>query len=265
MSKRILFILLSATLLIVSCRSQFDLLLEGHDVDKKYSTAFQLFEEGKYSKASQLFENLQLATKGTLQEDTILYYTALSKYRFRDYYAAEPIFTTFVNTFPRSVFTNEAKFLRINCMYRATYPYQLDQAPSRVALTNMQEYLIEHPDSEYIPQVEEMMSDLYERLDKKSFESAKIYYTIEDYKASHYALKNVLKDNADNIYREDVLYFICMSSYKYAFGSIRSKQRERYLTFVDDYYNFLTEYPESDHLKELNQLFDKAQAQLKTR
>jgi outer membrane protein assembly factor BamD len=94
-------------------------------------------------------------------------------------------------------------------------------------------------------------------LDRKAYENAKIYYTMEDYRAARVALKNVLKDDADNIYREDVLYYTAMASYKYADLSVPSKQRERFLVFEDDYYNFIGEYPESKYRKELDSLHKK--------
>ncbi len=86
---------------------------------------------------------------------------------------------------------------------------------------------------------------------------------MEDYLAAHYALKNVLKDNADNRYREEILYYTAMAAYKYALYSIESKQRERYLVFVDDYFNIVSEFPESKYVKELEGLYNKVQKQLK--
>ena len=50
-----------------------------------------------------------------------------------------------------------------------------------------------------------------------------------------------------------------MSSYKYAFNSIKEKQKERYMTFIDDYYNFIGEFPRVSERKELDQLFIRAQ------
>ena len=69
------------------------------------------------------------------------------------------------------------------------------------------------------------------------------------------AFRNILKEDTDNIYREDILYYIAMSSYKFAHLSVESKQKERYLTFVDDYYNFIGELPESPYRKELDVLY----------
>ena len=48
-----------------------------------------------------------------------------------------------------------------------------------------------------------------------------------------------------------------MSSYKYAEMSVRAKQKERYLVFMDDYLNFIGEYPDSPYRKELDRLYSK--------
>ena len=85
---------------------------------------------------------------------------------------------------------------------------------------------------------------------------------MEDYLASRVAFRNVIKDDAENVYREDILYYIAMSSYKYAYLSVPSKQKERYLAFVDDYYNFIGELPESKYRRELDSVYQKAQKAL---
>jgi outer membrane protein assembly factor BamD len=76
------------------------------------------------------------------------------------------------------------------------------------------------------------------------------------------AFRNVLKDDSENIYREDILYYIAMSSYNYAANSVQAKQKERYLTFIDDYYNFIGEIPESKYRRELDNVYKKAQRAL---
>ena len=85
---------------------------------------------------------------------------------------------------------------------------------------------------------------------------------MEDYKAARVAFRNVLKDDAENIYREDILYYIAKSSYKYASLSVENKQKERYLTRVDDYYNFIGELPDSPYRKELDALYRRSQKAL---
>lgn len=256
MKYRILLII-SAFLALAACKSQYELIKEGSDVGAKYDLAFQCFNAGKYTKAAELFENMSVLTNGTAREDTVLYYWGLSNYRANDYITAETNFKGFLDKFPRSPFSESAEFLRVDCLYKATYRWELDQTPTYTALAAIHEYRSAHPGSVHAAACARMLEDLDWRLDKKAFENAKIYYTMEDYKAARVALRNVLKDDSDNIFREDILYYTAMSSYKYADLSVPAKQRERFLVFQDDYYNFIGEYPESKYRAELDRLHKK--------
>jgi outer membrane protein assembly factor BamD len=257
-------LILAAVLIVAStsCKTQYELLLNSNDVKAKYEAAFNYFNEGKYSKAGSMFESLSVLTNGTERDDTVRYYWGLSNYLFRDYYTAETNFTNFIESYPRSPFASEATYLRLDCLYRSTLRYELDQDPTYKAITAISEYIIEHPDNTHMQECNDMLNELNERLDRKAYEAAKLYYKMEDYKASRVAFRNVLKDDADNVFREDILYYIAMSSYNFAHNSIPSKQRERYLTFVDDYYNFIGEIPDSRYRRELDNVYKKAQKAL---
>lgn len=259
---RFLAVTLVATMSLQSCKSEYEALLNGNDVDAKYAAAFDYFNNGKYNKAAQLFESLAVLTSGTDRDDTVQYYWGLSNYRFKDYYTAETNFTKFITSFPRSPFAEEASFLRIDCLYRSTLRYELDQVPTHNAISVISQYLVENPGNTHNAICHKMLKELNDRLDKKAYENARLYYKMEDYKSSRVAFRNILKDDAENIYREDILYYIAKSSYKYAFLSVESKQKERYLTFVDDYYNFIGELPESPYRKELDVLYRRAQKAL---
>ena len=244
----------------VSCKSEFDTLLSSNDVDAKYAAAFDYFGKGKYQKASQLFESMSFLTSGTARDDTVQYYWGLSNYRYKDYFTAESNFTKFLENFPESPFAEDALFLRLDCLYRASDRYELDQSNTKTCLAAIQEFERNYPDDEvHLQACALMKADLLGRLDRKAFEGARQYYVMEDYLAAHVALKNVLKDNADNIYREDILYYTAMSSYHYARLSVPAKQKERYLVFVDDYLNFVGEMPDSPYRKELDAMYRRSQ------
>lgn len=262
MKFRFLFAVLAALALTCSCKSQYEILLNSHDIDAKYDAAFAYFNEGKYSKASSLFESLSMLTNGTERDDTVRYYWGLSNYKYKDYYTAETNFDQFIQSFPRSPFVSDATYLRIDCLYRSTLRYELDQTPTYKAITVISQYILEHPDSEHMKECRDMLMELNERLDKKAYEAAKLYYKMEDYLAARVAFKNVLKDDSDNLYREDILYYTAMSSYKYADMSVPEKKKERYLSFVDDYYNFIGELPDSKYRRELDVVYRRAQKAL---
>ena len=242
----------------LSCKSAYETLLEGNDTQAKYEAAFDYFNQGKYSKAAQLFESLQFVVNGTPQDDTVQYYWGLSNYRAKDYFTAETNFDNFIRNFPRSPFTENAEFLRLDCLFRGTLRYELDQTNTYKCITAISEYLMNYPGTEYRSVCDRMLDDLEERLDRKAYENAYLYYKMEDYKAARVALRNVLKDDAENRYREDILFYTAMASYNYANMSVKAKQKERFLVFYDDYLNFVGEYPESPRRPELDRLYKKA-------
>jgi len=253
----------AASLLLPSCKSQYDTLLSSNDADAKYEAAFEYFNNRRYGRAASMFESMMVLTSGTEREDTVRYYWGLSNYRNHDYYTAETNFAKFLEIFPTSSpFSEHAQFLRLDCLYRATYRYELDQTPTRNCIQQINVYLKEHPGSDYEEACRDMLADLQERLDRKALEEGKLYYRMEYYKSAHVDLKNILKNNADNIYREEILYYTAMSSYKYAQMSVEAKQRERYLVFIDDYLNFIGEYESSPYRRELDVLYRRVQRAL---
>ena len=257
-----LFLVLAAAVAMLSCKSQYEILLNSNDVPLKYQAAFDYFDQGKYAKSAALFESLSVQTDGTERDDTVRYYWGLSNYNFRDYYTAETNFDKFIEKFPNSPFTSDARFLRIDCLYRSTLRYELDQKPTYTAINAISEYILEYPENTHMQDCRDMLVELNNRLDRKAYESAKLYYKMEDYLASRVALRNVLKDDSENVYREDILYYIAMSSYKYASLSVPAKRKERYLTFVDDYLNFIGELPDSHYRRELDNVYNRVQKAL---
>ena len=254
MRKLSLFAALGALLLSAfACKTQYESLLSSSDVNAKYDAAMEYFQKKKYQKAAQLFESMAVLTNGTARDDTVQYYWGLSNYRNKDYYTAESNFARFVENFPMSPFASDAAFYRLDCLYRATYRWELDQKPTLACMAAIAQYMKENADDKpHMQACHEMMLELQRRLDRKDFEAGRQYYIMEDYPAARIKLHNVLKTNADNVYREDVLYYTAMASYHYARLSVREKQKERYLTFVDDYLNFVGEYPESHYRPELD-------------
>ena len=263
MRTKLLFVALGALLLLSSCKTQYDAILYGNDTDAKYKLAFQMFEAKKYAKAAEVFESLSVALRGTPQDDTVQFYWGLSNYRYGDYPTAASNLEQFIGVFPLSPFNEEARFLYLDCLYHGTYRYELDPTPTHMALEAMRVFQIENPRSKYHDDVAAMIDDLNGRLELKAYKGAWLYYHMEDYLAAHYALKNVLKENADNRYREEILYYTAMAAYKYALNSVPDKQRERYLVFVDDYFNLVSEYPDSKYTREVESLYNKVQKILK--
>jgi outer membrane protein assembly factor BamD len=253
-----LFYFLLVVLLASSCTGKFEKLLKSNDSEQKYKAAMEYYGKEKYSKAISLFDAITLYYRGTPRDDSVNFYLAKSYFLDKDPYSASHYFNVFRQTFPRSQFTEEAGFLRCISLYETTYRPTLDPKPTTQALAAMNEFFYLYPASAWKAELQPLHDELSNRMDEKSFLSAKLYYTIENYKAAFTALKTVLKDNPNNRFREDMLYLIMSSSYMIAKNSVVSKQKDRYQTVIDEYYNVIGEYPDTKYRKEVNKMHQEA-------
>jgi outer membrane protein assembly factor BamD len=244
--------------LLASCTGKFEKLLKSNDADRKYKAAMEYYNKKKYNKAITIFDNIALYYRGTPRDDSVNFHLAKSYFLDNDPYSASHYFNTFRQTFPRSQFTEEASFLRCICLYETTYRASLDPKPTSQALAAINEFNYLYPASAWKKELQPLLEELSGRMDEKNFLAAKLYYTIENYKSAFTALKTALKDNPDNRYREDMLYLVMSSSYMIARNSVPGKQKDRYQTVVDEYYNVISEYPGTKYRKEVDRMHREA-------
>jgi outer membrane protein assembly factor BamD len=249
-------------LLAAACTTQYDKILKSTDHAVKYQKAKEYYEAGKYERAATLFEQSAMYYRGTKQDDTLNFLLAKSYLNWGDVQTAEHYFEQFRTTFPRSGFAEEATYLRIVALYHQTQRYELDQTPTQKTLVAMDEFSYTFPANPYKEECAKIKEELLQRVDEKQYESAKLYYQIMDYKAATTALRTALKDHPDSRYREDILYFLVASAYKYAENSFHHLQKDRYQAVIDEYYNFVSEFPESKYRKEVETMHSTAASKI---
>ena len=81
---------------------------------------------------------------------------------------------------------------------------------------------------------------------------------IQRYKSAIIAFRNALKQYPTTHRREDLMYYMVMSAYKYASNSVETKQLDRYMSALDAYYSFVMEFPESKYKKEVDEVSEVA-------
>ena len=77
---------------------------------------------------------------------------------------------------------------------------------------------------------------------------------MEDYRAAIVSYEIILKEFPDTEFREDILFKIINAYYSYALKSIQEKQKERYENAVKAYYDFVSVYPESKYIVDVEKL-----------
>ena len=59
--------------------------------------------------------------------------------------------------------------------------------------------------------------------------------------------KNALRDYPTNKHQEELNWLILQAKYQQMLNSMEAKKEERARETEDEYYNFITEYPDSKH------------------
>ena len=254
MSKNIIITSLLA-LLIFSC-SRYERLLKSNDYNLKYIKAFEYYNKGEYVRASTLFDQISSIFRGTNKADSVYFYQAMSYFYQNDYILATHYFETFAKTYGNSRFAEDANYHKALCYYRTSPRPSLDQANTIQAIQSLQLFIIRYSDSPRADECRKLIIELREKLVEKSFISARLYFDLEDYKASIVALNTSLGEYPDSKFREDIMFLILKSSYLLAFNSVETKKKERYQASVDEYYSFIAEFPDSKFRKEADKMYE---------
>jgi len=244
--------------------SGYEKILKSKDNELKYSKALYYYNKSDFYHASLLLEQILPIYRGTNRADTVNYYYAYSQYGQGDYLLASSYFDSFRKNFPKSGFTEKAEYLYAYCFYLTSPRYELDQDNTNLAIDAFQEFISKYPQSKKVDDAKKLIKELFQKLEEKEFKSAWLYYHTENYKAAIIALQNSLKDYPNSEYREEEEFLILKSAYIYASNSVVQKQKERYQSAVDYYYNFIAEFPDSKYIKEAQKMYDVATKDLKT-
>ena len=213
-------------LLFTSC-SEYQKAVKSEDSALKLETATQLYENEKYDKAIRLFESIATEYRGKPQAEKMFYMYSQSLYKTEQYYLAGYQFESFVALYPKSDKLQEAAFLGAKCYSYLSAEYSLDQVDTEKAISKLQAFIDTYSTSSYLAEANIITKSLTDKLEKKSFENAKQYNTISDYKASLKALDNFISDFPGTVYKEKALFYKLDSSYQLAINSVEYKKQER--------------------------------------
>ena len=259
MKLRVLHIILALLIItLLSACGGYNKIFRSDDKELVYQSAVNYFNNKKYTKSTPLFEKVVIDFMNTPRDDTVHFFLAKGYWGQGDFFSGAYYLDQFCRNFGRSKFVEEAYYLRALCYYEDTYRYELDQANTIRAIAAFNEVLMRYPNSPYKEIAIADLAELNDRIEKKSYYSAKLYYQIEDYRSAVVALHNSVNDYPESKFKEEGMFLVLKSSYLYAKNSIRTRQKERYIASIDEYYNFVSEFPESKYMKEAQSMYQDA-------
>ncbi len=258
--KRFPLVLLVLILSLVSC-SEYQKLLKTDDADLKYTKAVEYFDKGDFMRASTLFDAVANYYKGTERSETVLNYLAKSYMGQKDYATASDYYKTYVKTYPKGKYVIESKYMIGYCYYLDSPDARLDQTSTYSAISALQEFIEIYPESERVPEANKLLDELTNKLAYKAYLNSKLYYNLGNYLGNNYescviTAQNALKDFPATSYREELSMLILEAKYEQAIQSVEVKKMERYRNTVDEYYNFINEFPDGKYRKQADKIFN---------
>ena len=258
MRKKTYLILLLSTVFLTSC-GEYQKLLKSRDPEEKYQAALRYFNEKQYVKSQTLLDDVSSYYKGTERSEEVLAYLARSYMGQKAYESATDYYQAYIRNYPKGKYAAEAYFQVGHCQYLDSPDARLDQGITRQAIEAFTQFVELYPESPYAEQAYREMDELYDKLAYKELKSAQLYYNLGSYLGNNYlsceiTSKNALKNYPSNKYQEEFNWLILLSKYQQMVNSFEDKKLERARDTQDEYYNFITEYPDSKHRKEADRM-----------
>lgn len=253
--------LLAALAFGAAC-SNFQKVLKSDSVDKKYAAAIKYYDDGKYEKSTIILEELLPLLRGRPEAEKAAFVFAQGEYKQQYYELSAFQFRVFTETYPRSEYAEEAALLYTKSLYLSSPTFNLDQSSTVTALEAIRDFQVRYPESKYRKEAQEMSEELTSKLEKKAFESARLYANVRFYQSAVVALTNFLREYPGSAYTEEAQFLRVEAEHELARQSVPDKQRERFLETAAFYQGFVDAFPNSKYLRAAEAAYADAQRQL---
>ena len=243
---------LSILILGFSSCGEYQAILKSKDTELKYQKALSYFNDKQYIKAQTLLDEVTSYYRGTDRSQDVLIYLSRCYMGQKDYSGAAEYYQAYIRNYPKGRYIIEARFQVGHCYYLNAPDARLDQTETKKAIEFFTQFVELYPDSPYAQQAYKEMNELYDKLAYKEYLSAKLYYNLGTYLGNNYlsaeiVAKNAMKDYPTNKYQEELNWLILQAKYQQLVNSLDSKREERARDTEDEYYSFVTQYPNSKH------------------
>lgn len=246
-------ILFLVTILFSAC-SEYQKVLNKGTTEDQYKLATELYDEESYNKSIQLFEKVIPKYQRKPQMERIQFMVAIANYKTKNYDLASYYFNRFIGNYPNSSKIEEASYMAAHSYYLASPKSSVDQADTQKALSSFQNFIDKYPNSDKIEEANIIYDELVKRLEKKSFDIAKLYYHTENYKAAIVAFDTFIEDNFGTELKEEAMGLKFLSAYELGMRSIFAKKQKRLEDAILAYNRFKKSFSKSDKLEKYDDL-----------
>ena len=251
-----------ALFLLVSCHG-INKILKSKDPEYKLRMAEKYYVEKKYSFAYQLFEDVVPYYKTGKEFEDIYYKMAYSTYYQKDFVNSENFFKTYLELFPNSTRAEEMDYMRAYCFYKQSPKPELDQTNTVKTIGMMQSFINSHPGSARIKDANNIIDICNNKLETKDYQAAQLYYDLGQFRAAAVAFEEVLNNYPESERGDEYKLMTIKSYFRFAELSIEDKKSERFEKVIDECNDFADRFPASKLAKDVEHYLNLSQTNIK--
>jgi len=173
------------------------------------------YDNGKYYKATEYFQAIVYNYPAESIIDTAQYYLGLAYYGDEGYELAQTEFNRLVLNYPSSVYFESAMLLRAVCAYEAAPDhYGLDQSELEQAISLLDDFLIDFPESQYAADAGKYLLAARTRMARKYYSNAVVYTRMRAHAAALVYYQIVIDDYNDTEFGPGAVYGYAETEYQ---------------------------------------------------
>ena len=164
----------------------------------RFDDGLSFFEEEKYVKASQEFNIIVERASHTDLGDDALFFLAESYFLNEDYDLALVEFEKLVTRMGFSPYIEKSRWRICETLMFLSPNYFHDQDSSQKAISQIQDFLDDYPNSEHSKDADSLIAELRNRLAEKNMETGKLYFKLKAYDSAIVSYEIVINEYYDS-------------------------------------------------------------------
>ncbi len=210
---KLIFLLATAALVLSGCGGPRTHLID--DPRLLFDQGMSDFQNAKYPSAVEKFQRLVYNYPGAVFVDSAQFFLGQSYYGNKEYALASVEFNRLVSNYPLSPLNDDAQYMTGLCYFKGTPGhYGLDQEDLKLAVAAMNNFVLDNPDSDLIPDAQKIILDARTKLARKDYESGVLYIKMYDLRAARIYFQLVIDEYTDTPYAGMALYQLAEIDYK---------------------------------------------------
>ncbi len=182
--------------------------------DELFQRGKRQYEKKQYLSSIETFHAVVYNFPGNSVVDTAQFFLAMSHYGNQDYALAAVEFNRLAVNYPSSVYAVQAQFMKgVSTFEGAPKHFALDQTELESAIRLLEDFVVDHPESELIADAQKYLKLAHTRLARKLFEGGLVYTRINAPAAAKIYYQKVADDYTDTEFAPLAIFGIAQAEY----------------------------------------------------